>query len=288
MRLPMIVAGLVLLLVPALAFPAPRFQGERIRLEDGMKAVLEGTEGVFQYTRIWLLGNPSKVTRIFFVLHGDKVYDYSDETAQDRVELTTALPPGEGAVLAYPISAPGRSWPAFTGGELQLRNGPLLIRMFRQLAASAGNEDASYEQFALSGGGKVNMALMMTILDKYDSDSELRSFVDGNLRGIHDGAALCYDMGGMVAAYFRVLSDHPLIRATFIHNTKPGEEVDYGYLYHRRVAELLGHGLAEGQFPKGGKLSLEGGRYRFWSSPLHLDTWRTQFARVFAGTGLPD
>ena len=271
-------------LIPSTAFAQ---QGKAADLVDGMKVRLEGTEGIVDYTRLWIIGDSGNITRIYFVIHGDKIVDYSDDTAQDRREMADALPPGEGAVVAYPISAGDRSWPAFTGGALQVQNGPVLIRMFKQLAARAGNDKAIFEQFALSGGGKVNMALMVTILAKYDSDQEVRSFVDDNLRGIHDGAALCYDMTPMVNAYFLVLANHPLIRATFIHNTKPGEEVDYGYLYHYQVAEHLDHDLTPEQFPKGGSLSLQDGRIRFWSSPEHINTWKTQFARVFLSSVLP-
>lgn len=274
---------LLLLAVRAVSFG----EAPLLHLEDGMKVQLDGTEGVFQYTRIWLLGNPRHITRIYFVLHGDKITDYSDATAEDRREMAQSLPPEEGALLAYPVSCGGRSWPPFTGGSLQRVNAPVLVKMFRQLARSIGNEDAVFEQFALSGAGKVNMALLCLVIEKYDSDPDVRSFVDRNLRGIHDGAALCYDPYSMVTAYYQVLSKHPACRATFIHNTNPGEEVDYGYLYHFKVAELFEDGLTEARFPKGGSLSLQDGRLRFWSNPLHMDTWRTQFRRVFLTTGLP-
>lgn len=274
---------LLLLAVRAVSFG----EAPLLHLEDGMKVQLDGTEGVFQYTRIWLLGNPRHITRIYFVLHGDKITDYSDATAEDRREMAQSLPPEEGALLAYPVSCGDRSWPPFTGGRLQRENAPVLVKMFRQLARSIGNEDAVFEQFALSGAGKVNMALLCLVIEKYDSDPDVRSFVDRNLRGIHDGAALCYDPYTMVTAYYQVLSKHPACRATFIHNTNPGEEVDYGYLYHFKVAELFEDGLTEARFPKGGSLSLQGGRLRFWSNPLHMDTWRTQFRRVFLTTGLP-
>ena len=258
-----------------------------LHLENGMRVQLDGTEGVFQYTRIWLIGNPQHITRIYFVLHGDKITDYSEATADDRQEMAEALPKGEGGIIAYPVSCGDRSWPPFTGGGLQRKNAPVLVKMFRQLAQSVGNENATFEQFALSGAGKVNMALLCLIIEKYDSDADVRSFVDRNLRGIHDGAALCYDPFTMVTAYYQVLSKHPACRASFIHNTNPGEEVDYGYLYHFKVAELFEDGMTEARFPKGGSLSLQNGRLRFWSNPLHMDTWRTQFRRVFLSSELP-
>ena len=261
--------------------------GEKIRLEDGMKAKLDGTSGVFQYTRIWLLGNKKNITRIYFALHGDQITDYSDSTVNDRKEMTKALPAGEGVIIAYPVSSGDRSWPPFTGKTKQRKNGPILIKMFRQLASSAENEDAIFEQFALSGAGKVNMALLLTVNEKYDSDDEVKQFVDHNFRGIHDGAALCYDMDDMVAAYHNMLKAHGHIRGSFIHNTKAGEEVDYGYKYHFKVAKLFKPSLTSREFPKGGSLSLENSRLRFWSHPLHFYTWKSQFTHVFLGHGLP-
>ncbi|HNX31784.1 MAG TPA: hypothetical protein PKM35_09265, partial [Holophaga sp.] len=91
---------LLLLAVRAVSFG----EAPLLHLEDGMKVQLDGTEGVFQYTRIWLLGNPRHITRIYFVLHGDKITDYSDATAEDRREMAQSLPPEEGALLAYPVS----------------------------------------------------------------------------------------------------------------------------------------------------------------------------------------
>ena len=263
---------------PAIAAPA---------LENGAKLQLAGTDGIFRTTRVWLLGDRDHVTRIYFLIHGDGIIDYSDVTTEDRREMEAALPKGEGALLAYPISCGARSWPAFTGGQLQRANAPVLVSMFHQLAALVHNDDAVFEQFALSGGGKVNMALLCLVMEKYDSDPGVHQFVDRNLRGIHDGAALCYDSTSMVTAYWDVLTKHPAIRATFIHNTREGEEVDYGYLYHFKVAELIEDGVTEQRFPKGGSLSLQNGRIRFWSDPLHVNTWRTQFRQVFLTSDLP-
>ncbi len=261
--------------------------GGKIDLEDGMKAKLDGTSGILQYTRIWLIGSTKNITRIYFALHGDGISDYSDSTADDRREMAKALPAGEGAIVAYPISSGSRSWPAFTGKSLQRKNGPVLIQMFRQLAKSAGNENAIFEQFGLSGAGKVNMALLMLVLEKYDSSADVKAFVDDNFRGIHDGAALCYDRDDMVDAYHRVLRDHAHLRGTFIHNTKAGEEVDYGYDYHFKVAKLFKPDLTKKEFPKGGSLTLQNNRLRFWSNPLHYYTWKSQFTRVFLGQSLP-
>ncbi|HWQ10723.1 MAG TPA: hypothetical protein VN436_16495 [Holophaga sp.] len=256
-------------------------------IENGAEVHLAGTDGIFRTTRLWFLGNRDHVTRIYFLLHGDGIVDYSDATVEDRREMEAALPKGEGALLAYPISCGERSWPAFTGGPLQRVNGPVIVSMFNQLAALVHNEDASFEQFALSGAGKVNMALLCLVMEKYDSDPDVHRFVDRNLRGIHDGAALCYDAYSMVTAYYDVLTKHPAVRATFIHNTQEGEEVDYGYLYHFKVAELLEDGMTEQRFPKGGSLSLQNGRIRFWSEPLHINTWKTQFRQVLLRSDLP-
>jgi hypothetical protein len=278
-------AGLLLLAAVGAWAQAPG--PASLRLENGAEVQLAGTEEIFRYTRVWFVGNADHVTRIFFVLHGDGIVDYSDATAEDRREVGDALPNGEGALIAYPISCGDRSWPPFTGSQLQRAHAPVLVDMFRQLASAVHSEDAIFEQFALSGAGKVNLALLCLVMEKYDTDENVRRFVDRNLRGIHDGAALCYDAYSMVTAYYEVLAKHPAIRATFIHNTNPGEEVDYGYLYHFKVAELFEPGLTEQRFPKGGSLSLQGGRIRFWSDPLHMNTWKTQFRRVFMSSALP-
>ena len=73
--------------------------------------VLVGTENLLAYTRLWYIGNQSNITRIYFLIHGDGNVDYSNSTAQDRLDMTAHLPAGEGALLAYPINKAGDpSW----------------------------------------------------------------------------------------------------------------------------------------------------------------------------------
>lgn len=249
---------------------------------NGQSVDLDGTRGILDHTRLFTLGAATNVTRVYFVVHGDGASDYASSTADDRAKMAARLPPGEGAIVAYPVSA-GYSWPSFTGRDAQRLNGPVLLRMFRQIEAAAGTPHIKFEQFSLSGGGKVNHALLRLVNERYDVDADVKEFVDDHLAGIHDGDALCYDIlgdDGLRNSYVLAAKRFSQVRFSFIHNTSG--QMQYVYTHHRYVASQLAT-LAPSDFPWGGSLSLEDGRVRFWSAPTHWLAWKGQFEAVFFG-----
>ena len=257
--------------------------GQEFALEDGMKAKLDGTSGLLRYTRIWLIGNVNNIKHIYFTNHGDGASDYSDSTSNDREAMASNFPEGEGAIVAYPVST-GDDWPGFRSLKDQRTNYYMLLKMFLQLERATGRQDANditFEQFSLSGGGRVNHALMRLILEKYDSDPAVQDFVDRHVRGIHDGDSLCYNIDGdegMTQSYINVLKNFRQIKGSFIHNTSG--QMAYVHRHHRKVASAFKE-LSEDEYPYGGSTSIENGRLRFWSAKTHWEAWKGQFAKVF-------
>jgi hypothetical protein len=250
--------------------------------KSGDSVVFDGTKGILDHTRVFTLGAASNVTHVYFVVHGDGASDYSSSTADDRARLAARLPEGGGAVVAYPVSA-GYSWPAFTGRDAQRRNGPVLLGMFRQIEAKLGTSGIKFEQFSLSGGGKVNHALLRLVNERYDVDPDVKEFADQHLAGIHDGDALCYDIlgdDGLRNSYLLAAKRFDHVRFSFIHNTSG--QMQYVHTHHRWIASQLTT-LAPGDFPWGGSLSLDDGRVRFWAAPTHWLAWKGQFEKVFFG-----
>lgn len=259
--------------------------GQELNLEDGMKAKLDGTSSLLRYTRIWIIGDPNNIKHIYFTNHGDGASDYSDSTRSDRQAMEANLPDGVGAIVAYPVST-GDDWPGFRSLNDQRKNFYVLLKMFLQLEKATGRQganDITFEQFSLSGGGRVNHALMRLILEKYDTDASVQDFVDNHMRGIHDGDSLCYNIDGeegMTESYIDVLKNFPQIKGTFIHNTSG--QMSYVHKYHRKVASNFKE-LSSNEYPYGGSLSIENGRLRFWSASTHWEAWKGQFAKVFFG-----
>lgn len=238
----------------------------------GERLVVPDLTDAFEFTRVWRIGNQDNLTRVYLVVHGDGNTDYSGSTAGDRADMEERLPPGEGAIVAYPVS-PSSHWPAFHGGA----NGRKVLRLFEELRRLASRPNVQFEQFALSGGGRVNHALMR-LIDEHGDEPEVRAFVADSLRGIHDGDSLCYSLSSMRDLYIRLLETHTHVRASFIHNTSG--QMSYVHGYHDAIARHFdgGHG-----YPFGSSLSLQDGRLRFWSAPTHWTAWKGQFAKVFFG-----
>lgn len=244
-------------------------------LTQGQKLYLDDTSGILQFTRVWMIGDQSNITRIYFVLHGDNHTDYSSSTSADRSAMANLLPAGEGAIVAYPVST-DKNWPSFSVGQ----NGHVLLSMFRQLEKMTGKDDVLFEQFSLSGGGRVNLALLRLINDEVDSDPDVKEFVHNHMRGIHDGDSLCYNIDDMKQHYKDALQRFWWLKACFIHNTSG--EMAYVHGHHNNIAEYFNNGQG---YSFGGSLTIQGGRLRFWSSPDHFSAWKGQFAEVFLGTG---
>lgn len=81
-----------------------------------------GTAGVLKHVHLWTIGDAANVTRIYFLNHGDGNNDYSSATAADRSTMEALLPPQQGALVAYLVSAKS-NWPSFSGGQ----NGRVLL-----------------------------------------------------------------------------------------------------------------------------------------------------------------
>jgi hypothetical protein len=240
---------------------------------NGSQLQLPGTAGILKYTRVVKIGEEKNITRIYFLIHGDGNSDYGSSTEEDRQAMAKHLPPGEGAIVAYPVSS--RSlWPDFEGGK----NGRVLLQMFRALEKSTGNANVRFEQFSLSGGGRVNHALLRLIDEEYPSDPEVRELVDNHLRGIHDGDSLCYSISAMRERYIKAIQRLPLARFAFIHNTSG--KMSYVHSHHNTIAKTV----SGKSYPFGGSLTLEDGRLRFWSAATHWTAWQGQFEKVFFGT----
>ncbi|MDD2716923.1 MAG: hypothetical protein PHW04_13600 [Candidatus Wallbacteria bacterium] len=240
---------------------------------DGQKVIFDGTESAIDYTRLWLLGNAKNIKTVYICLHGDHQSDYSVKTEEDRNRMEKKLKSGEGAIVAYPVS-PEKYWPAFQGGE----NGMLLISIFNQIEKATGKNDLRYEQFALSGGGRLNHALLNVLAERYDTDEVVREFVDNHLKSINDGDSLCYGIDSMKQGYISAIKRFKQVRFCFIHNTSG--YMEYVHKHHNDIAMAVGNQ----SYPYGGSLVLEDGRLRFWAAPDHFSAWCGQFERVFFGS----
>ena len=262
-------AFLVFVLLPAHA-------GKDLAWLDGKRVHFKGYKDVFQYTRVKIIGNPSNVTRIYFCVHGDGNTDYSSSTSDDRQQMAAALEqdaPGEGAIVAYPVSMSSR-WPTFESGK----NGRIILTMFQRLELITGNENVQFQIFSLSGGGRVNHALLRLINQEYEQSDDVRDFVDNHLKGIHDGDSLCYSITDMRNQYISAIRSFPGVRFCFIHNTSG--QMSYVHSHHNKIAVTIGNE----SYPYGGSLSLQDGRLRFWSAKTHWTAWKGQFSKVFFGT----
>lgn len=242
------------------------FQGEKINFI--------GTKHLFRHTRTWIIGNSQNITRVYFLMHGDGNSDYSGSTASDRKRMAQALEAEtngqEGALVAYPVCK-SSNWPVFQGGK----NGKTLLLMFRKLEKALGYDGLKFEMFSLSGGGRANHALLRMINGSYDSDPDVKEFVDDHLRGIHDGDSLCYSIENFRNQYISAIRRFPQIRFSFIHNTSG--KMKYVQKHHNTIAKTIGNRT----YKWGGSLSLQQGRLRFWSSKTHWTAWQGQFAKVF-------
>ncbi|MDD5091646.1 MAG: SH3 domain-containing protein [Candidatus Wallbacteria bacterium] len=239
---------------------------------DGLKAKLVGTGGILEYTRLWYLGNRDNVTAIYFCNHGDHNADYADQTAADRSDMKKHIKPGEGAIVAYPLSV-AKYWPGFQQGS----NGRVLLSMFRHMERSTGKPGVRFEQFSLSGGGRVNHALLKLINENYGTDPDITELVDSHLTGIFDGDSLCYSIDDMRANFITAIRNFPHIRFCFIHNTSG--YMEYVHKHHNMIAGEIGNT----SYPYGGSLTLQDGRLRFWAADTHFTAWVGQFERVFFG-----
>ncbi|MBI2894503.1 MAG: proprotein convertase P-domain-containing protein [Deltaproteobacteria bacterium] len=247
-------------------------QGSAFKHAGGERLVVPDLTDAFEFTRVWRIGNRDNITRIYLLVHGDGNTDYSGSTEGDRNDMEERLPPGEGAIVAYPVS-PSGNWPAFDGG----RNGRKVLRLFEELRTLAGRTDVVFEQFALSGGGRVNHALMR-LINEHGDEADVRAFAADNLRGIHDGDSLSYSLNSMRDNYILSIEDYPHVRFAFIHNTSG--KMSYVHSYHNAIAKRFNDGRG---YPFGGSLSLQDGRLRFWSAATHWTAWKGQFAKVFFG-----
>lgn len=250
----------------------PELAGREI-FANGSQVQLPGTQGILKYTRIVTIGEATNITRIYFLIHGDGNSDYGSSTEDDRQAMAKHLAPGEGAIVAYPVSSKSL-WPDFENGQ----NGKLLLAMYRALEKTTGNAHVRFEQFSLSGGGRVNHALLRLIDEKYPSDPDVREFVEHHLRGIHDGDSLCYSIAAMRERYIKAIQRLPKARFCFIHNTSG--KMSYVHGHHNTIAKTVGGK----SYPYGGSLTLEEGRLRFWSAATHWTAWKGQFEKVFFGT----
>ncbi|MDQ7826552.1 MAG: hypothetical protein RDV48_27365 [Candidatus Eremiobacteraeota bacterium] len=255
--------------------------------KDGDKIKIPGTEGAFKEFRIGVIGNPDNIKNIYFVNHGDGNSDYFNSTKSDRQAMAGKLPPGTGAIVAYPIS-PTTQQGTFAGGK----NGEAVINAFRHLEKLTGNNDVKFEQFSLSGGGRVNNSLMETINQKYGSDPNVKEFVDNHLRGIHDGDSLCRDIPQMKKNFKEAMKNFPQVRFSFIHNTSgkmgyvqghQNELASYAKNGYRDITNGQGKVTPDKVYNYGGSTDLENGRLRFWSAPTHWKSWAGQFEKVFFG-----
>lgn len=257
-----------------------------IELTDGMKAKLWGTDGILSHTRIWFIGDKSNVKHIFFAVHGDGNSDYSDSTSGDRKAMTEHLASGEGAIVAYPVSV-SSNWPAFNGATKQRQNNVALLMMYRQLEKAIGRSDISFQQFSLSGGGRVDHGMLRLILEKYDNDDtglDVKEFVDSHVNGLHSGEALSYDLhgeDGLTNSWIKVLKAHSQIRASFVHG------INSEFKYMLAEAITIGKAFGGGDIERGKTQNLESGRLRWWAGNDHWTTWKGQFADAFFGTDVP-
>ncbi|GEM_PF-3553694 len=256
-------------------------------LKDGASITIPGTEGAIKNFRIGVIGNPDNIKKIYFVNHGDGNSDYFNSTKSDRQAMAKHLNPSEGAVVAYPIS-PAREQGTFAGGK----NGESLLNAYRHLEKMTGNKDVAFEMFSLSGGGRANNALLNHINKNYDSDPNVKEFVDNHLKGIHDGDSLCRDIPQMKQNFKDAIRRFPGTKFSFIHNTSG--YMSYVQGQQNEIASYVKNGYQDktnGQgkvtpdkvYNSGGSADLENGRIRFWAAPTHWKAWAGQFEKVFFG-----
>ena len=263
--------------------------GRDFAIENGMKVILQGTEDIFKYTRLCLIGNKDNVTRIYFAVHGDGNPDYSGNfTQKDRDDLQKFYPKGEGLILALPIAV-RTEWADFNSLSRIQEHYYVFLHAFNHLKHASKNPKVTFEMFSLSGGDLVNWALFRFVRDKYDEDPEVKLFVDNHLRGSHDADALSCrgSYSDIKETYVGVLKRHTKLKAAFVHRRAgSGTQADI-YERHFGIAKLLDPNVSTKDFTRSadygesGSLRLENARFRFWSGPSHGQSWSTQFARVF-------
>jgi hypothetical protein len=242
---------------------------------NGEKMSFDFTKGVFEYVRVWYVGNKNNVKNIYFVVHGDGARDYSDSTISDRKNVETSLnKTGQGGLFVYPL-ATGNSWPAFQGRDKQRKNMMAIYQTFASLA-KIFPKVVTLDVFSLSGGGRFNHALLRLLLEK-ETEPEIHIFVKNNLRSINDGEAMSYDIegaDGLRNSWINVLKKYPHIKACFVHAT----ESTFEYMWKEHVK--IGKEFGGGDFCRGCEQTLQNGKYRFWHAKTHWTTWQSQFGRV--------
>jgi len=246
-------------------------------LKDGEKLYFRAAVPArLKYARVAVIGNQNNIKTIFFAAHGDHATDLFNRASSRklRAALKARTPRGEGAYILFLVSQKGK-WPGFNGG----RNGHILFEMFQALNQFGGNNpDTRFEQYALSGGGRLNHALMDHVLKNYRTNPAIKQFVDRNFKAIHDGESIGYARRRNTQAYLDLLTRFPHIRASFMAGPIDGK-MDYVYPdSHIPIARKFG-----GKLHVHKRLWLQDGRIRFIPVTNHFAAWWEGMYEGFLG-----
>lgn len=233
---------------------------------------LWGTKGFLEYSHIWLLGDTNNLKHALFVLHGNGNSDFSIQTSEDRNELHQDLNArNEGAILIYPVCNTFR-WDSFYNKPMDCSLG--LVKAFRQLEHAAGRK-LKFQQFSLSGSGRVDHSFFTFLLAKYDHDDtnlDIKDFVDNRMVGVHSGESTYNFRGNGTKLRITFLDRFSHVKAAFISDTEGPEP---------REMQKIGEHYTDATFNINTTQDVANGRIRFWKGIDHGHCFIGHFAKAF-------
>lgn len=233
---------------------------------------LWGTEDFLKDSHIWLLGDTNDLKQVLFVLHGNVNEDYSDATAEDRKELHQDLiTRKEGAILVYLVCNSSR-WRSYCANPMDCSLG--LVKAFRQLEKAVGHP-LQFQQFTLSGGGRVDRCLLKFLMAKYDHDDtglDIKQFVNDSMVGLHAGESTYNFFRDEIQIRIGFLERFSHVTASFVHDGDGPEP---------KEMQKIGEHFAGPSFDVQIEQEMANGRIRFWKGADHFHCWKGHFFRAF-------
>lgn len=243
-----------------------------LKLKNDSKVALWGMETFTSYSRMWILGNAANIKHVLIALHGNDSSDYASDTKIDRNKLDEHLKNvGEGAVLLHPVST-NEKWDPFYDNSVD--NSVGFVKAFKQVEKAVGR-DLSYQQFSLSGSGRVDRGLLKMLLKNYDKDGtglNIKNFVDRSIMGFHSGESTYNFAGDEIDLRIAFIEKFPRIKASFVHDGGGSEP---------KEMEKIGKHFVGSSFKINTEQTILNGQVRFWKGTDHFNTWKGHFNQVF-------
>ena len=241
-------------------------------LKNDSKVSLWGTEEFTSYSRMWLLGDTRNIKYVLIALHGNDSLDFASETKGDRDALGGYLKSAnEGAVLLHPVST-NEKWDPFYQNSVDHSVG--FVKAFKQVEKAVGRS-LFYQQFSLSGGGRVDRGLLKMLLKNYEKDStglNIKEFVDRAILGVHSGESTYNFAGDEIDLRIAFIEKFPRIKASFVHDDSGSEP--------KEMAKIGKHFVGD-SFDINKEQKILNGQVRFWKGTDHVNTWSGHFKQVF-------